>query len=126
MDKKIAHWYLSFNPTLERSLHGENVSRGDYGLRLDEDHTDRRGQQTTVPEVEGLHHAKSGLLVSRSRRPRPIRLFFVSSISPTPKRTKQSTSSTGEHKIFPLAFPAQRGGVEPRLTLEDVLGAGRR
>jgi hypothetical protein len=28
MDKKIAHWYLSFNPTLERSLHGENVSRG--------------------------------------------------------------------------------------------------
>lgn len=27
-----------------------------------------------------------------------------------------------EHKIFPLAFPAPRGGVEPRLTLEDVVG----
>ncbi len=27
-----------------------------------------------------------------------------------------------EHKIFPLPFPAPRGGVEPRLSLEDVLG----
>jgi hypothetical protein len=28
VDKKIGRWYLSFNPTLERSLHGENVNRG--------------------------------------------------------------------------------------------------
>jgi Calcineurin-like phosphoesterase len=28
-----------------------------------------------------------------------------------------------EHKIQPLPFPAPRGGVEPRLTLEQVLGA---
>lgn len=27
-----------------------------------------------------------------------------------------------EHKITPLPFPAPRGGVEPRLTLEEVLG----
>jgi hypothetical protein len=27
-----------------------------------------------------------------------------------------------EHKIFPLPFPAPRGGVEPRLSLQDVLG----
>ncbi len=28
VDRKIGRWYLSFNPTLERSLHGENVNRG--------------------------------------------------------------------------------------------------
>ena len=28
VDKKIGRWYLSFNPTLERSLHGENVNKG--------------------------------------------------------------------------------------------------
>jgi Calcineurin-like phosphoesterase len=28
-----------------------------------------------------------------------------------------------EHKIKPLLFPAPRGGIEPRLTLEEVLGA---
>jgi hypothetical protein len=27
-----------------------------------------------------------------------------------------------EHKLFPLPFPAPRGGVEPRLTLEQVFG----
>src|SRR5215470_4289459 len=27
-----------------------------------------------------------------------------------------------EHLIFPLPFPAPRGGVEPRLTLEQVFG----
>jgi hypothetical protein len=27
-----------------------------------------------------------------------------------------------EHKIAPLPFPAPRGGVEPRLTLQEVLG----
>src|SRR6516162_2938572 len=27
-----------------------------------------------------------------------------------------------EHKIHPLPFPAPRGGVEPRLTLQQVLG----
>src|ERR1700728_2031375 len=27
-----------------------------------------------------------------------------------------------EHKIHPLAFPAPRGGTEPRLTLQQVLG----
>jgi hypothetical protein len=27
-----------------------------------------------------------------------------------------------EHKLLPLPFPAPRGGVEPRLSLEDVLG----
>ena len=28
VDKKIGRWYLSFNPTLDRSFHGENVHRG--------------------------------------------------------------------------------------------------
>jgi len=28
VDKRIGRWYLSFNPTLERSLHGEAVSQG--------------------------------------------------------------------------------------------------
>jgi len=28
IDKKLGRWYLSFNPTLERSLHGESVNRG--------------------------------------------------------------------------------------------------
>ncbi|MDE1008536.1 MAG: metallophosphoesterase, partial [Paraburkholderia fungorum] len=27
-----------------------------------------------------------------------------------------------EHKLFPLPFPAPRGGVEPQLTLADVMG----
>jgi hypothetical protein len=28
VDKKIRRWYLSFNPTLDRSFHGENVNKG--------------------------------------------------------------------------------------------------
>jgi hypothetical protein len=28
VDKKIGRWYLSFHPTLERWLHGDNVKRG--------------------------------------------------------------------------------------------------
>jgi len=28
IDKKIGRWYLSFNPTLDRSFHGESVHRG--------------------------------------------------------------------------------------------------
>lgn len=28
VDKQIGRWYLSFNPTVDRSLHGENSSRG--------------------------------------------------------------------------------------------------
>ena len=28
VEKKIGRWYLSFNPILERSLHGDNVNRG--------------------------------------------------------------------------------------------------
>jgi hypothetical protein len=28
VDKKIGRWYLSFHPTLERWLHGDNVNRG--------------------------------------------------------------------------------------------------
>ncbi|HKR95935.1 MAG TPA: hypothetical protein VJW55_11260, partial [Candidatus Angelobacter sp.] len=28
VDKKIERWYLSFNPTIDKSLHGENVSQG--------------------------------------------------------------------------------------------------
>jgi hypothetical protein len=28
IDKRIGRWYWSFNPTLERSLHGENVRKG--------------------------------------------------------------------------------------------------
>src|SRR5580765_8678972 len=28
IDKKIGPWYLSFNPALDRSLHGDNVSQG--------------------------------------------------------------------------------------------------
>ena len=28
VDKQLGKWYLAFNPTLERSLHGENASRG--------------------------------------------------------------------------------------------------
>jgi len=28
VDKKIGRWYLSFNPTWKRSLHGENATRG--------------------------------------------------------------------------------------------------
>jgi hypothetical protein len=28
VDKKIGRWYFSFNPTLERSLHGESVNKG--------------------------------------------------------------------------------------------------
>jgi len=28
VDKKLGRWYLSFNPTLERSLHGPGVKRG--------------------------------------------------------------------------------------------------
>jgi len=28
IDKKLGRWYLSFNPTFDRSLHGENVNHG--------------------------------------------------------------------------------------------------
>lgn len=28
VDKQLGRWYLSFNPTIDRSLHGENSSRG--------------------------------------------------------------------------------------------------
>ena len=28
VDKKLGPWYLSFNPTIERSIHGENESQG--------------------------------------------------------------------------------------------------
>jgi len=28
IDKKIGSWYLSFNPTIDKSLHGDNASRG--------------------------------------------------------------------------------------------------
>lgn len=28
VDKKIERWYLSFNPTIDKSLHGENVGQG--------------------------------------------------------------------------------------------------
>jgi hypothetical protein len=28
MDKKLGRWYLAFNPTLGKSLHGENASKG--------------------------------------------------------------------------------------------------
>jgi len=28
VDKKIGRWYLSFNPTLDRSFHGESVNKG--------------------------------------------------------------------------------------------------
>ncbi len=28
VDKQLGRWYLSFNPTLERSLHGQNVNKG--------------------------------------------------------------------------------------------------
>ena len=28
IDKKIGPWYLSFNPTIDKSLHGDNASRG--------------------------------------------------------------------------------------------------
>jgi hypothetical protein len=28
VDKQLGRWYLSFNPTVDRSLHGENSSRG--------------------------------------------------------------------------------------------------
>ena len=28
IDKKIGRWYLDFNPTFDRSLHGQNVGRG--------------------------------------------------------------------------------------------------
>ena len=28
MDKKLGRWYLSFNPTIDKSLHGENVDKG--------------------------------------------------------------------------------------------------
>ena len=28
IDKKIGPWYLSFNPTVDKSLHGDNVSQG--------------------------------------------------------------------------------------------------
>ena len=31
VDKKLGRWYLSFNPTIEKSLHGENVDKG-YGF----------------------------------------------------------------------------------------------
>ena len=31
VDKKLGRWYLSFNPTIEKSLHGENVKNG-YGF----------------------------------------------------------------------------------------------
>jgi Calcineurin-like phosphoesterase len=36
---------------------------------------------------------------------------------------KEIDALNREHKIKPLPFPAPRGGVEPRLTLEDVLGS---
>jgi len=28
VDKKVGRWYLSFNPSMDRSLHGENVGKG--------------------------------------------------------------------------------------------------
>ena len=28
IDKKIGPWYLSFNPTVDKSLHGDNASQG--------------------------------------------------------------------------------------------------
>lgn len=28
IDKKVGHWYASFNPTFDRALHGANASRG--------------------------------------------------------------------------------------------------
>jgi hypothetical protein len=28
IDKKVGPWYLSFNPTIEKSLHGDNVNQG--------------------------------------------------------------------------------------------------
>jgi len=35
---------------------------------------------------------------------------------------KEIDKLNAEHKLFPLPFPAPRGGVEPRLTLADVMG----
>ncbi|CAE6758053.1 metallophosphoesterase family protein [Paraburkholderia haematera] len=35
---------------------------------------------------------------------------------------KEIDKLNAEHKLFPLPFPAPRGGVEPRLTLAEVMG----
>ncbi|HZZ06281.1 metallophosphoesterase family protein [Paraburkholderia sp.] len=35
---------------------------------------------------------------------------------------KEIDKLNAEHKLFPLPFPAPRGGVEPQLTLADVMG----
>ncbi|MGF6753335.1 metallophosphoesterase family protein [Paraburkholderia sp. GAS42] len=39
---------------------------------------------------------------------------------------KEIDKLNAEHKLFPLPFPAPRGGVEPRLALADVLGGNTR
>jgi hypothetical protein len=39
---------------------------------------------------------------------------------------KEIDKLNAEHKLLPLPFPAPRGGVEPRLTLEQVFGGNRR
>jgi Calcineurin-like phosphoesterase len=38
---------------------------------------------------------------------------------------KEIDKLNAEHKLFPLPFPAPRGGVEPRLTLADVFGGNK-
>lgn len=39
---------------------------------------------------------------------------------------KEIDKLNAEHKLLPLPFPGPRGGVEPRLTLEQVFGGNRR
>jgi hypothetical protein len=39
---------------------------------------------------------------------------------------KEIDKLNAEHKLLPLPFPAPRGGVEPRLTLQQVFGDNRR
>jgi hypothetical protein len=38
---------------------------------------------------------------------------------------KEIDKLNAEHKLFPLPFPPPRGGVEPRLTLDEVMGRNR-
>ncbi|HEY1999292.1 metallophosphoesterase family protein [Paraburkholderia sp.] len=73
---------------------------------------------------------------STTLAPRPLQKPVFSQPEPTPDPTvfrvrhpsdasvyKEIDKLNAEHKLFPLPFPAPRGGTEPQLTLEQVLGA---
>ncbi|MFZ2063339.1 MAG: hypothetical protein WAU82_20190 [Candidatus Binatus sp.] len=82
-----------------------------------------RGASSTAPKPGGgsPRPVKGPLFAQPEATADPTR-FKIKHPSDNPAY-KEIDELNREHKIQPLPFPPPRGGVEPSLTLEQVLGA---